>query len=63
MRVALTDPFDPKIHNFITPNQSLVIAAWEGQPLLPTSNWIPYFFFGILLIVTFFTIRWIQDFF
>ena len=61
MMVALTDPFDPKIQNFIAPDQSLVKAAWEGQPFRLTSNWIPFFFFGILLILTFFTIRWIQD--
>jgi MFS family permease len=54
MMVAISDPFDPKIQNFIAADQHLIQKAWEGTTTSFSTNPIWYFAFAFLVVITFF---------
>ncbi|WP_111669062.1 hypothetical protein [Algoriphagus litoralis] len=61
MMAAISDPFDPKIQNFISADQHVIQKAWEGTSTGFSSNPVWYFAFGFLVLITFIIIRWIQN--
>lgn len=61
MMVAISDPFDPKIQNFIAADQHVIQEAWDGTTTSFSTNPIWYFAFAFLVLITYLIIRWIQN--
>lgn len=61
LMATISDPFDPKIQDFIAPDQEVLQKAWEGKSTNLSTNPIWYFAFAFLVVITYLVVRWIQS--
>lgn len=61
MLAALSDPFDSKIQDFVSPDVRVLRSAWDGTETQLSSNPLVYIGFFLLVFATYLVVRWIQN--